>query len=183
MPRRDSKGRLSATSSPYESAAIAVMIMISPDARWRATSPTSTLYPGILLQHSASTLPVCHSSLTATTMPIRNPFRRAGAPEIADENQRNAAENGFKDTTVSGAKPLAIKDPAEYKLSGEAPSLCAGRACASGVALDELALTFANRDQRQRRVPAGKNTFTLQHQTHVDARITSCAALPSRTHG
>jgi len=50
-------------------------------------------------------------------MPIRNPFRRAGAPEIVDDSQRNAAENGFKDTTVSGAKPLAIKDPAEYKLS------------------------------------------------------------------
>ncbi|KAF2833126.1 hypothetical protein CC86DRAFT_277667 [Ophiobolus disseminans] len=51
-------------------------------------------------------------------MPIRNPFRRApGAPEAVEENQRNAAENGFKDTTVSGAKPLQIKDPAEYKLS------------------------------------------------------------------
>jgi hypothetical protein len=54
-------------------------------------------------------------------MPIRNPFRRAGVPEAVDENQRNAAENGFKDTTVSGAKPLTIKDPAEYKLSGEPP--------------------------------------------------------------
>jgi hypothetical protein len=50
-------------------------------------------------------------------MPIRNPFRRAGAPEVVDEGQRNAAENGFTDTTVSGAKPLQIKDPAEYKLS------------------------------------------------------------------
>jgi hypothetical protein len=52
-------------------------------------------------------------------MPIRNPFRRAGAPEVVDESQKNAAENGFKDTTVSGAKPLQIKDPAEYKLSGK----------------------------------------------------------------
>jgi hypothetical protein len=63
-------------------------------------------------------------------MPIRNPFRRApGASEVVDENQRNAAENGFKDTTVSGAKPLQIKDPAEYKLSGEALSICAACAC------------------------------------------------------
>ena len=51
-------------------------------------------------------------------MPIRNPFRRAGAPEAVDEGQRDAAENGFKDAAVSGAKPLQIKDPAEYKLSG-----------------------------------------------------------------
>jgi hypothetical protein len=58
-------------------------------------------------------------------MPIRNPFRRAGAPEAADESQRNAAENGFKDTTVSGAKPLQVKDPAEYKLSGETLAICA----------------------------------------------------------
>jgi len=52
-------------------------------------------------------------------MPIRNPFRRAGAPEVADVegSQRNAAENGFKDTTVSGAQPLQMKDSAEYKLS------------------------------------------------------------------
>jgi hypothetical protein len=55
-------------------------------------------------------------------MPIRNPFRRAGAPEAVDESQRNVAENGFKDTTVSGAKPLHIKDDAEYKLSGKALS-------------------------------------------------------------
>jgi len=116
-------------------------------------------------------------------MPIRNPFRRAGAPEIVDDSQRNAAENGFKDTTVSGAKPLAIKDPAEYKLSGEAPSTCAGRACAFGAALDELALTVANRDQRQRRVSAGKNTPSLQRPMHVDARITSCETVPAREHG
>lgn len=52
-------------------------------------------------------------------MPIRNPFRRAGAPDQTEDAQRNAPENGFKDTTVSGAKPLQIKDPIEYKLSGE----------------------------------------------------------------
>lgn len=50
-------------------------------------------------------------------MPIRNPFRRAGGPEQSDEVQRSTAENGFKDTTVSGAKPLQLKNPAEYKLS------------------------------------------------------------------
>jgi hypothetical protein len=62
-------------------------------------------------------------------MPIRNPFRRAGAPEAVDDSQRSAAEGGFKDTTVSGTKPLQIKDPAEYKLSGEAPSTCAKVHC------------------------------------------------------
>lgn len=62
-------------------------------------------------------------------MPIRNPFRRAGAPETVDESQRNAAENGFNDTAVSGAKPLQIKDPAEYKLSGEAAPICAEVHC------------------------------------------------------
>jgi hypothetical protein len=63
-------------------------------------------------------------------MPIRNPFRRAGAPEVVEEGQRNSAEHGFKDTTVSGAKPLQIKDPAEYKLSGEAASISAEVHCA-----------------------------------------------------
>lgn len=58
-------------------------------------------------------------------MPIRNPFRRAGAPEVLDENQRNPAENGFKDTTVSGSKPVQIKDSAEYKLSGKISATCA----------------------------------------------------------
>ncbi|CAN9154672.1 unnamed protein product [Alternaria alternata] len=52
-------------------------------------------------------------------MPIRNPFRRAGVPEAADEAQRSAPENGFKSTAVSGATPLQVKDPVEYKLSGE----------------------------------------------------------------
>jgi len=51
-------------------------------------------------------------------MPIRNPFRRAGAPEtLNDDPLRNPAESGFKDTTLSGAKPVQLKDPAEYKLS------------------------------------------------------------------
>lgn len=50
-------------------------------------------------------------------MPIRNPFRRAGASEHPDEAQRNTPDNGFKSTAVSGATPLQLKDPAEYKLS------------------------------------------------------------------
>ncbi|EUC37589.1 hypothetical protein COCCADRAFT_84964 [Bipolaris zeicola 26-R-13] len=50
-------------------------------------------------------------------MPIRNPFRRAGAPDQADDAQRNAPENDFKTATVSGATPLQLEDPAEYKLS------------------------------------------------------------------
>jgi hypothetical protein len=49
-------------------------------------------------------------------MPIRNPFRRAGGAEIVDENQRNAP--GFENTTVAGAKPIEVKEPVEYKLSG-----------------------------------------------------------------
>lgn len=61
-------------------------------------------------------------------MPIRNPFRRAGAPDQVDEAQRNAPENEFKSTAVSGAQPLQIKDPTEYKLSGETPPTCASAA-------------------------------------------------------
>lgn len=61
-------------------------------------------------------------------MPIRNPFRRAGAPEQADDALRIAPENGFKNAPVSGTQPLQLKDPAEYKLSGETPSPCVLRA-------------------------------------------------------
>jgi hypothetical protein len=81
-------------------------------------------------------------------MPIRNPFRRAGAPEVVEEGQRTSAENGFKDTTVSGAKPLHIKDPAEYKLSGEAGPICAEVHCAPRSRIwIYWALTTTNRDQ------------------------------------
>lgn len=52
-------------------------------------------------------------------MPIRNPFRRAPGAEAAEEAQRAGADNGFKNTAVSGAKPLDIKETAEYKLSGK----------------------------------------------------------------
>lgn len=52
-------------------------------------------------------------------MPLRNPFRRAGGVEVLDDSQRGAAERGFQNTAVSGAKPVQIKEPAEYKLSGK----------------------------------------------------------------
>ncbi|KAJ4342457.1 hypothetical protein N0V87_001076 [Didymella glomerata] len=48
-------------------------------------------------------------------MPIRNPFRRAPGAEAAEAP--NGADTGFKNTAVSGAKPLEIKDTTEYKLS------------------------------------------------------------------
>ena len=83
-------------------------------------------------------------------MPIRNPFRRAGVPEAADEAQRSAPENGFKSKAVSGATPLQVKDPVEYKLSGEisqnapehkhVPVKTCSRGCIS--ASDEWALTM-----------------------------------------
>ncbi|KAF2131742.1 hypothetical protein P153DRAFT_286469 [Dothidotthia symphoricarpi CBS 119687] len=50
-------------------------------------------------------------------MPIRNPFRRAGPAEVNEEAQRSNAENEFKNTAVSGAKPLHVDTPSEYKLS------------------------------------------------------------------
>lgn len=52
-------------------------------------------------------------------MPIRNPFRRAPGAEATEEAQRAGADNEFKNTAVSGTKPLEIKDTPEYKLSGK----------------------------------------------------------------
>lgn len=57
-------------------------------------------------------------------MPIRNPFRRApGGVDVQDENQRPIAhggvENGgFQRANTVGSKPVDIKEPTEYKLSG-----------------------------------------------------------------
>ena len=53
-------------------------------------------------------------------MPIRNPFRRApGALDVGDENQRpTGAPGGFQRAKAVGVKPIDIKEPAEYKLSG-----------------------------------------------------------------
>lgn len=66
-------------------------------------------------------------------MPIRNPFRRA--PEATDEAQRNAPDNEFKNTAVTGAQPLQIKDSAEYKLSG---AFVVPRASANAVASNHV---------------------------------------------
>ncbi|CAN9146516.1 unnamed protein product [Alternaria alternata] len=68
-------------------------------------------------------------------MPIRNPFRRAGVPEAADEAQRSAPENGFKSTAVSGATPLQVKDPVEYKLSeiNDSGVIPTGKKCQASV--------------------------------------------------
>lgn len=54
-------------------------------------------------------------------MPIRNPFRRTAGAEVVDEQQRNPADRGFQNTTVGGAKPIQVKEPAEFKLSGMEP--------------------------------------------------------------
>jgi hypothetical protein len=57
-------------------------------------------------------------------MPIRNPFRKAVGVEPQDENQRPGAGGGFQQTPVAGARPVEIKEPTEYKLSGKiCPSL------------------------------------------------------------
>lgn len=52
-------------------------------------------------------------------MPIRNPFRRAGGAEVLDDSQRTTPDLGFQKTAVAGAKPIEIKEPTEYKLSGK----------------------------------------------------------------
>jgi len=56
-------------------------------------------------------------------MPIRNPFKRGTAgldttEEIPPNSLENAG-NGFQKTNVVGAKPIDIKEPVEYKLSGK----------------------------------------------------------------
>jgi len=60
-------------------------------------------------------------------MPIRNPFKRgpgglepteAILPELAD-----SGSTGFQKTNVVGAKPIDIKEPLEYKLSGKRKSI------------------------------------------------------------
>ncbi|KAI9819830.1 MAG: hypothetical protein M1827_006399 [Pycnora praestabilis] len=68
-------------------------------------------------------------------MPIRNPFRKAGATTLEsyqDENNKptsyNGRDSGFEETEVAGAKPSSALDirnnkdeSNEYKLSGESP--------------------------------------------------------------
>lgn len=66
-------------------------------------------------------------------MPIRNPFRRTGGPEVVDDAQRAAADRASQKTPVAGTKPIEVTEPAEYKLCGmcylvffpaRAPCLC-----------------------------------------------------------
>ena len=56
-------------------------------------------------------------------MPIRNPFKRgAGGLDTTEGIPRDSTEyasNGFQKTNVVGAKPIDIKEPVEYKLSGK----------------------------------------------------------------
>ena len=56
-------------------------------------------------------------------MPIRNPFKRgAGGVDTIEVMSRDSLENasnGFQKTNVVGAKPIDIKEPVEYKLSGK----------------------------------------------------------------
>lgn len=56
-------------------------------------------------------------------MPLRNPFRKTfGGVEAQDENRPiskgGVDRSGFEKTTVAGSKPVDIKEPVEYKLSG-----------------------------------------------------------------
>ena len=62
-------------------------------------------------------------------MPIRNPFRRAGGAETVEENRSGPERGFFNNVTGSGSKPVEIKEPVEYKLSGEFPTLCFLRQC------------------------------------------------------
>ena len=56
-------------------------------------------------------------------MPIRNPFKRGTTGlDTIEGIPRNSLENGnhgFQTTNVVGAKPIDIKEPVEYKLSGK----------------------------------------------------------------
>lgn len=64
----------------------------------------------------------------SSSMPIRNPFRKAGAEIYADENARpnshGGADRGFHKADVVGSKQtsavdIKAKDAPEYKLSGK----------------------------------------------------------------
>ena len=49
-------------------------------------------------------------------MPIRNPFKRSSILEPQDSG---AADLGFRDASVIGAKPADFNEPVEVQLSGE----------------------------------------------------------------
>lgn len=104
-------------------------IRVRPDGAVSLRLPTSTP-----LKHPTRPCPpyqrLCCRHLVP--MPIRNPFRRAGAPEALDDAQRSASERGSPGQP--GTKPLQIKDPTEYKLSGKQciPAAPPALRCGSG---------------------------------------------------
>lgn len=52
-------------------------------------------------------------------MPIKNPFRKsAAALEAQESSGRNAAEGGFQQVNVQGAKAVDANEPTEFQLSG-----------------------------------------------------------------
>jgi hypothetical protein len=85
-------------------------------------------------------------------MPIRNPFKRGtggldtieGIPQDSLEN----ASNGFQKTNVVGAKPIDIKEPVEYKLSGKTAFPPAVLRFLPWRPSNESTLTFFDRNQR-----------------------------------
>jgi len=83
-----------------------------------------TLSPHIELKRPSSSNFIRNAKhCSIAIMPIRNPFKRgpgglepteAIVPELAD-----SGSTGFQKTNVVGAKPIDIKEPLEYKLSGK----------------------------------------------------------------
>lgn len=56
-------------------------------------------------------------------MPIRNPFSRRGAGETEGIHEvptisQAGSDASFQQTKVTGSRPVEIKDPVEFKLSG-----------------------------------------------------------------
>ncbi|KAF2428842.1 hypothetical protein EJ08DRAFT_735413 [Tothia fuscella] len=49
---------------------------------------------------------------------IKNPFKKSAAPlEIQENSGWEAAEGGFQQTNVQGAKPVEMREPVEYEFS------------------------------------------------------------------
>jgi hypothetical protein len=95
-------------------------------------------------------------------MPIRNPFRKT-APGLDTEETPRDSTGGFQTTSTTGAKPIDVKEPLEYKLSGKP----------FGPSDPFLAITrdplpwradadAVNRNQRQRCVPPCKTNSIVQ---------------------
>ncbi|CAI6246149.1 unnamed protein product [Periconia digitata] len=86
-----------------------------------STSRVRTAFRNRPPLHTGTITPAHPGSLVVApepAMPIRNPFRRAGAADLLED--RPAAERASQidiNTASTGAKPLQNKEPAEYKLS------------------------------------------------------------------